>query len=131
MIYLYRIYQLFIMLPIALVATSLTDSCFRYQCRTNRDISMAVTAVDACGVESEPLYVIAAVGGRMVRSDVIRLSEPLSWGQRIEVLDQYGRVVHSGRFACDFDVRGFAAGRYILNVYNRHNEPLYKIEFVR
>ena len=114
-----------------LVATSLTDSCFRYQCRTNRDISMAVTAVDACGVESEPLYVIAAVGGRMVRSDVIRLSEPLSWGQRIEVLDQYGRVVHSGRFACDFDVRGFAAGRYILNVYNRHNEPLYKIEFVR
>ena len=114
-----------------LVATSLTDSCFRYQCRTNRDISMAVTAVDACGVESEPLYVIAAVGGRMVRSDVIRLSEPLSWGQRIEVLDQYGRVVHSGRFACDFDVRGFEAGRYILNVYNRHNEPLYKIEFVR
>ena len=114
-----------------LVATSLTDSCFRYQCRTNRDISMAVTAVDACGVESEPLYVIAAVGGRMVRSDVIRLSEPQSWGQRIEVLDQYGRVVHTGRFACDFDVRGFAAGRYILNVYNRHNEPLYKIEFVR
>ena len=92
---------------------------------------MAVTAVDACGVESEPVYVTAPVGGRMLRGDVVRLPEPLSWGQRIEILDQYGRVVHSGRFSTGFDVSGYDYGRYILNVYNRHDEPLYRVEFVR
>ena len=114
-----------------LVAISLTDTCFRYQCRTIKDMTMAVTAVDACGVESEPVYVTAPVGGRMLRGDVVRLPEPLSWGQRIEILDQYGRVVHSGRFSTDFDVSGYDYGRYILNVYNRHDEPLYRVEFVR
>lgn len=115
----------------SLVASSLTDTCFRYQCRTGKDIAMAVTAVDACGVESEPLYVTAPVGGRMLRGDVLHLPEPLSWGQRIEVIDQYGRVVHSGRFCSGFDVRGFASGRYVLNVYNRHGEFIYRREFIR
>ena len=115
----------------SLVASSLTDTCFRYQCRTGKDIAMAVTAVDACGVESEPLYVTAPVGGRMLRGDILHLPEPLSWGQRIEVIDQYGRVVHSGRFCSGFDVRGFASGRYVLNVYNRHGEFIYRREFIR
>ncbi|MBQ5888828.1 MAG: hypothetical protein IIW77_06105, partial [Bacteroidaceae bacterium] len=81
--------------------------------------------------ESEPLYINAAVGGRMVRGDVVRLPEPISWGQRIEVLDPCGRVVYYGKFNTGFDVRDFAAGRYILNVYNRRGELLYKVEFVR
>ena len=114
-----------------LVATSLPDTCFSYRCRTAKDISMAVTAIDACGVESEPLYINAVVGGRMVRGDVVRLPKPISWGQRIEVLDPCGRVVYYGKFNTGFDVRDFAAGRYILNVYNRRGELLYKVEFVR
>ena len=114
-----------------LVATSLTDTCFRYNCRTNREIAMAITAVDACGVESEPLYVVATMGGRMLRGDILRLPEPLSWGQRIEVLDQYGREVYAEKFKSCFDVRGFLSGRYILNVYDRHGDFLYKVEFVR
>ncbi len=114
-----------------LVATSLADTCFHYRCRTNNEIAMAVTAVNACGVESEPLYVAVTLGGRMVRSDIVRLPEPLSWGQRIEVLDQYCRVVHYGKFTRGFDVRDFATGRYILNVYNRHGELLHRTGFVR
>ncbi|MBQ5644132.1 MAG: family 10 glycosylhydrolase [Bacteroidaceae bacterium] len=114
-----------------LVATSLNDTCYRYRCRTNKNIAMAVTAVNACGVESEPLFVTAPLGGRMVHDDVVRLPEPLSWGQRIEVCDLYGRVLHFGKFTPCFNVNGFAAGQYILKVYNRYGALLHTVEFAR
>ena len=115
----------------SLVAISLADTSYCFKCRTNKDIAMAVTAVDACGVESAPLYVVATMGKRMLCDNVFVLPEQFSLGQRIEVLDAFGRVLYSGNFDSEFDVSGFATGHYILNVYNRHGELLYKKEFIR
>ena len=114
-----------------LVAAELTDTLFRWQCRTNKDISLAVTAVDACGVESKPSFIELPVGGAMLRNSVISLPEPLSWGQRIVVNDVYGREVYCGKYSRSFNVLRFAPGRYFLTVYNRHGALLHKVEFVR
>jgi hypothetical protein len=114
-----------------LVAAGLSATAFRWDCRSVNDISMAVTAVDACGVESEPAFVSCMAGGSMQRGDVVRLPHPQSWGQRISVKDIYGTEVYYGKFCRNFNVAGFAAGRYSLTVYNRHGALLYKVEFVR
>ena len=114
-----------------LVATSLSATDYRFQCRSSNNITLAVTAVDACGVESEPICVTSSIGSRVVQRDIITLPEPQSWGQRIEVRDIYGRVVHYGKFKRFFDVDNLAAGQYILTVYNRHGAPLHQMEFVR
>ena len=114
-----------------LVAAELTDTLFRWQCRTNKDISLAVTAVDACGVESEPSFIELPVGGAMLRNSLISLPEPQSWGQRIVVNDVYGREVYCGKYSRSFNVLRFAPGRYFLTVYNRHGALLHKVEFVR
>lgn len=114
-----------------IVAAELTDTVFSWRCRSLDDITLAVTAVDACGVESKPAFVTAGIGGSMQRSDVISLPEPQSWGQRIQVKDIFGREVHYGKYCREFNVADFAAGRYILTVYNRHGARLHKVEFVR
>ena len=114
-----------------LVAAVQPDTVFHWQCRTNRNIAVAVTAVDACGVESEPALLTLSVGGSMVRDAVIPLPEPQSWGQRIVVNDIFGREVYEGNYCSGFSVEGFRAGRYILTVYNRHGARLHRVEFVR
>ena len=114
-----------------LVATALSGSAFRWSCRTINDISIAVTAVDACGVESEPAFVRCAAGGSMRCGDVVRLPEAQSWGQRISVKDIYGAEVFYGKFSRDFNVTGFTPGRYQLTVYDRHGALLHKVEFMR
>ena len=114
-----------------LVAAELTDTLFRWQCRTNKDISLAVTAVDACGVESKPSFIELPVGGAMLRNDVIALPRPQSWGQRIVVNDIYGRELYCGKYSRSFNVLRFAPGRYFLTVYNRHGAVVHKVEFVR
>ena len=114
-----------------LVAAELADTLFRWQCRTNKDISLAVTAVDACGVESKPSFIELPVGGAMLRNSVISLPRPQSWGQRIVVNDVYGREVYCGKYSRSFNVLRFAPGRYFLTVYNRHGALLHKVEFVR
>lgn len=114
-----------------LVATGLSATAFRWDCRSVNNISMAVTAVDACGVESEPAFVRCVAGGSMRCGDVVCLPHPQSWGQRISVKDVYGTEVYYGKFCRNFNVAGFAAGCYLLTVYNRHGALLYKVEFVR
>ena len=114
-----------------LVAAGITDTFYRWDCCTNADIAMAVTAVDACGVESAPLYVIASRGGLMLRSGVIELPSPLSWGQRIAVKDVYGREVYYGRYCSKFNVEAFPPGRYVLTVHDRRGAVVHKAEFVR
>ncbi|MBQ5627829.1 MAG: hypothetical protein IIU97_06920, partial [Bacteroidaceae bacterium] len=114
-----------------LVAAEQTDTLFRWQCRTNKNISLAVTAVDACGVESEPAVITLPVGGRMLRNDVIALPRPQSWGQRIVVNDIYGREVYCGKYSRSFNVLRFSSGRYFLTVYNRYGAVVHKVEFVR
>lgn len=114
-----------------LVAVSLTEETFTWRCRTKNDIAVAVTAVNAYGVESEPVYASAVIDGSMVRDEVIALPEPLSWGQRIRVRDIYGREVYFGKFKRRFNVGDFAAGHYILTVHNRHGVLLHSLNFVR
>ena len=114
-----------------LVAAGLQCTSFRWDCRSVNNISMAVTAVDACGVESEPAFARCVAGSSMRCGDVVRLPHPQSWGQRISVTDIYGTEVYYGKFCSNFNVAGFAAGRYILAVYDRHGALLYKVEFVR
>ena len=114
-----------------LVAAELTDTLFHWQCRTNKDVSLAVTAVDACGVESKPSFIELPVGGAMLRNSLISLPEPQSWGQRIVVNDVYGREVYCGKYSRRFNVLRFAPGRYFLTVYNRHGAVVHKVEFVR
>ena len=114
-----------------LVATGLTDTAFCWTCRSLNDITMAVTAVDACGVESEPAFVTATYGGTMHRGDVILLPFPQSWGQRIVVKDVYAREVYNGKYCRELNISAFDAGYYILTIYNRHGALLHKVEFVR
>jgi hypothetical protein len=114
-----------------LVATGLQCTAFRWDCRSVNNISMAVTAVDACGVESEPAFARCVAGSSMRCGDVVRLPHPQSWGQRISVKDVYGTEVYYGKFCRNFNVAGFAAGCYILAVYDRHGALLHKVEFVR
>ena len=114
-----------------LVGTLLPSPSFRWECRTVKDIAVAITAVDACGVESKPLFVNASAGGSMKRGSVIHLPEPLSWGQRISVRNIYGVELHYGKFVKDFNVGDFAPGRYILTVYDRHGAILHRENFIR
>lgn len=114
-----------------LVAAGIAATSFRWDCRTIDDITMAVTAVDACGVESEPLYVAATRGGSILRSATIELPSPLSWGQRIVVKDVYGRKVYYGRYCTRFNVSDFSPGRYVLTVHDRHGAVVHELGFVR
>ena len=114
-----------------LVAAGLADTVFNWQCRTNSSIALAVTAVDACGVESEPALLELPVGGSMVRNALISLPVQQSWGHSIVVSDVFGREVYRGNYCREFSVEGFPAGRYILSVYNRHGARLHRVEFVR
>lgn len=114
-----------------LVAALLSSPSFRWECRTVKDIAVAITAVDACGVESKPLFVNASAGGSMKRGSVIPLPEPLSWGQRISVRNIYGVEVCYSKFVKDFNVGKFAPGRYILTVYDRHGAILHRENFIR
>lgn len=107
------------------------DTLFQWQCRTDKDITIAVTAVDACGVESEPAFLKLPLPGSMERGDLLLLPRQQSWGQRIVVKDIYGCEVYSGNYCREFDVTAFAAGRYLLMVYSRHGEILYRTEFIR
>ena len=114
-----------------LVSVMQRDTFFRFQCRSLDKITMAVTAVDACGVESEPLFLTTALRSSMECGDIIPLPEPQSWGQRIAVSDIYGREVYYGKCCREFNAVGFDAGRYILTVYNRHGAVLHRVEFMR
>ena len=114
-----------------LVAAVQPDTTFHWQCRSNNKITMAVTAVDACGVESAPAVVTAAISGATARSTLLSLPEAQSWGQRISVKDVFGRKVYFGRYSRSFDIAGFDAGHYILTVYDRHGAVLHTQEFVR
>ena len=114
-----------------LLSVEQSDTLCHWACRSNGNMAMAVTAVDACGVESAPLLVSVPLGGSMQRSGIIGLPEQQSWGQRIKVKDIFGREVHYGKYSREFDVSAFPPGRYILSVYNRHGALLHKVEFVR
>lgn len=107
-----------------LVAQTVTDTVFEWKCRTERPVAIAVTAVNAFGVESSPVC-LQFPGKSSWLSETVNLPEPRGWGQRVEVLDIYGRRLYYGKYRRTLDIRGLQGGGYVVNVYDRHGARLF------
>lgn len=112
-----------------LVASSLSGTSFRWGCAMHKDIAVAVTAVNACGVESEASSVSLSGGTTSLVSCGIELPEADSWGWNVEIIDIYGRTFYKGRYARKANLQGLPPGHYILNVYDRHGSLRYNRRF--
>ena len=110
-----------------LLASGLTDCSFVWHCRSFKALTLAVTAVDAYGRESEPLSVGS---GSSELLEELLLPLPQSWGTRLEIVDIYGRRVRQSRYSRVVNVGSLPAGRYLLNMYDRHGALLYKEWFL-
>lgn len=117
--------------PQNIVAVSVADTCFRWNCRTRAPFALAVTAVNAYGIESEPKRILCSGVESSVATGNLQLPEPSSFGWQLEVTDLYGRKIYSGRYSTNIIVSGLQGGRYTLKVYNRHGELLYTRNFAR
>lgn len=106
--------------PGNLLACMLDSTSFVWHRTITGTFSFAVTAVDAYGVESEPVKRVVSVKENFVED--VFLPAPESWGMKIEVLDIYGRRLYYGGYVRRVGVRGLQTGFYILNVYNRQGE---------
>lgn len=106
--------------PENLLACMLSATSFEWHSMASQSYSFAVTAVDAYGVESEPVRVSHVVENVFVKD--IYLPSPENWGMKIEVLDIYGRRLYYGGYVRRVGVRGLQGGYYTLNIYNRHGE---------
>lgn len=100
-----------------LLIASLDSTTFRWNCLTRSAMSVAVTAVNAYGVESEPVAVVFNDESSLVRE--ISLPELPGWGYRLEVSDMYGRLLYHGRYSRSVRVGGLDGGCYMLKVYDR------------
>ena len=112
-----------------LLVASLTDTVYSWKCRTGAPLSVAVTAVNCYGVESDPVTTLFRVKSQLL--ETVSLPEPQGWGQRIEVTDVYGRRLYFGKYSRKVVVRGLQSGCYILNVYDRRGVKIYSKEFCR
>ena len=106
--------------PENLLATMLDASSFVWHRPMSENLSVAVTAVDAYGVESEPVRKSYITESNFVKD--IFLPAPERWGMKIEVLDMYGRRLYYGGYVRRVGVRGLQGGYYTLNIYDRHGE---------
>lgn len=104
--------------PLNLLAVMTDSLSFDWHCRLSHDVCIAVTAVDAYGVESEPALLVHTEPG--IFENEILLPAASAPGMRIEVLDIYGRRIYEGRYVRRVGVRGLCDGYYTLNVYDRH-----------
>ena len=105
-----------------LLCATTADTLFEWHCRTNKAVSIAVTAVDAYGRESVPAVWNAPPLYEPLKE--ILLPEPDTWGQRIEVFDIYGRKLFEGRYSTRVIVEGMPHGDYRLKVLNRDGRIL-------
>ena len=113
--------------PENLLASMLCDTSFVWHRSIADTISVAVTAVDAYGVESAPVEVVRPLG-EVFEKDLL-LPSFESWGNRMEVLDLYGRRLYNGHYAKRVAIGGLQGGYYILNIYDRHGALLYTRRF--
>ena len=111
-----------------LVASQITDNSFRWSCRTFHAISIAVTAVDAYGRESDPAIVTSG-NESYIAAKEITLPQPASWGARVEVIDMWGRRLYKGRYSNRIGVRGVEGGYYMIKMYDRHGSLQYSKRF--
>lgn len=112
-----------------LLVASLSDTVYSWKCRTSAPLSVAVTAVNCYGVESDPMTTLFRGNSQLL--ETVSLPEPQGWGQRIEVTDVYGRRLYFGKYSRKVVVRGLQSGCYILNVYDRRGVKMYSKEFCR
>ncbi|MBR5455381.1 MAG: family 10 glycosylhydrolase [Bacteroidaceae bacterium] len=101
-----------------LLSSAVDTTSFRWDCSTRSVMSVAVTAVNAYGIESEPAVV--TFGAEQAFVDVVELPELHGWGYRVVVSDTYGRVIYNGRYSCRLSTVGLAPGYYMIKVYDRH-----------
>ena len=106
--------------PENLLASMLGTTSFTWYRPMGTTLSVAVTAVGAYGVESEPVRAVLVAEENFVKD--IFLPAPETWGMKIEVLDIYGRRLYYGGYVKRVGVRGLQGGYYFLNIYNRHGE---------
>lgn len=111
-----------------LIACMLDTTSFVWHRKLSGPISVAVTAVDAYGVESEPATA-SSIPGKIAGKDIFQPSFS-SWGNKIEVVDAYGRRLYFGNSARRVGVGGLQRGCYILNVYDRHGALLHTHPFI-
>ena len=111
-----------------LVATQLCCNSYRWNCRTLKTMTVAVTSVDAYGRESEPA-IVTCYNNSNIADKEIPLPPAPSWGARVEVIDIWGRKVYSGRYFNRIGVRGLQDGHYIIRMYDRHGALLYTRHF--
>ena len=111
-----------------LVASQITGNSFRWSCRTFHAISIAVTAVDAYGRESDPAIVTSGNESDIAAKE-ITLPQPASWGARVEVIDMWGRRLYKGRYSNRIGVRGLDGGYYMIKMYDRHGSLQYSKRF--
>ena len=107
-----------------LLVSSLTDTTFNWQCRAFRALTLAVTAVDVYGRESEPSFVTLGSDEDVLVQE-LELPEQQVWGSRIEVSDIYGRIIYKGKYTRRIGVRGVPGGHYVVRIYDRHGGLAY------
>ena len=117
--------------PANIVAVAVGDTCFRWNCRVRGSVALAVTAVNAYGIESAPQRVVCNDVETSILFGDLQLPEPTSYGWRMVVFDVYGRVIYSGRYSTKVIVSGLQRGQYLLKVFNRHGEQVYTKQFSR
>lgn len=107
-----------------LLVSSLTDTTFNWQCRAFRALTLAVTAVDVYGRESEPSFVTLGSDEDVLVQE-LELPEQQVWGSRIEVSDIYGRIIYKGKYTRRIGVRGVPGGHYVVRIYDCHGGLAY------
>lgn len=112
-----------------LLSSAVDTTSFRWNCSTRSVMSVAVTAVNAYGIESEPAVV--TFGAEQAFVDVVELPELRGWGYRVVVSDTYGRVIYNGRYSCRLSTVGLAPGYYMIKVYDRHGALVDSKQFAR
>lgn len=115
--------------PENLLACLLAETSYVWHHSSAGTFAFAVTAVDAYGVESNPVKVVYS-SGNVAGKDIL-LPTFTSWGHKMEVLDVYGRRLYFGGCAKRVGVSGLHHGWYMLKVYDRHGALFYSHPFVR
>ena len=113
----------------SLAASSMDSVSYRWNCITDAPVTVAVTAVNAYGIESAPA--IASFRVEDVHVNGISLPELPGWGYRLEVCDLFGRKIYSGRYSTNVGVEGLQGGNYMLKVYDRHGAVVLSRTFKR
>ena len=113
----------------SLAASSMDSVSYRWNCITDASVTVAVTAVNAYGIESTPA--IASFRAEDVHVKGISLPELPGWGYRLEVCDLFGRKIYSGRYSTNVGVEGLQGGNYMLKVYDRHGAVVLSRTFKR